>query len=45
MSKSFWATPEEVLKKKKRKKILVYISIMTGTIVLSTVVTVLANGI
>lgn len=45
MSKSLWITPEEAMRKKKIKKILMYIAIMIGTIVLSTVVTLLANSI
>ncbi|WP_193747820.1 hypothetical protein [Neobacillus niacini] len=45
MSKSIWITPEEAMRKKKMKKNLLYISIMIGTVVLSAVVTVLANSI
>ncbi|WP_419955224.1 hypothetical protein ACN6MT_06645 [Neobacillus niacini] len=45
MSKSMWTTPEEAMKRKKRKKILLYIAIMTGTVFLSAAVTLLANSI
>ncbi|MEH7180274.1 hypothetical protein [Neobacillus vireti] len=45
MSKSIWTTPEEAMRKKKIKKYLMYVAIMIGTIVLSTVVTLLANSI
>ncbi|MEO2076724.1 MAG: hypothetical protein ABGX20_15240 [Bacillus sp. (in: firmicutes)] len=45
MSKNYWLTPEEALKKKKMKKNLTYVYIMLGTVVLSTFVTILANNI
>ncbi|MCM3693251.1 hypothetical protein [Neobacillus niacini] len=45
MSKSMWTTPEEAMRKKKMKKNLLYFAIMIGTVVLSAVVTVLANSI
>lgn len=45
MSQNLWTTPEEIIRKKKLKKNLLYISIMIGTAILSTVVTVLANNI
>ncbi|MEH7438591.1 hypothetical protein V7182_14050 [Neobacillus drentensis] len=45
MSKSNWLTPEEVFLKKKRKKGLLYLSFMVGTILLSALVTILANQI
>lgn len=45
MSKSLWITPEEAFRKKKMKKNLIYVSIMIGTIILSAVVTVLANQV
>ncbi|WP_312469613.1 hypothetical protein [Neobacillus sp.] len=45
MSKKDWLTPEEVMNRKKRKKGILYGSIMIGTIILSTFVTFLANKI
>jgi hypothetical protein len=45
MSKSLWVTPEEAIKRKKMKKYLLYINIMLGTVILSAVVTFLANKI
>jgi hypothetical protein len=45
MSKSNWLTPEEVIVRKKRKKGLIYVSFMLGTILLSALVTILANQI
>lgn len=45
MSKSLWVTPEEAYRKKKMKKYLVYISIMVGTVILSALITVLANQV
>ncbi|MGG3564900.1 hypothetical protein ABES03_25200 [Neobacillus rhizosphaerae] len=45
MSKTYWLTPEEVLVKKKRKKRLMYSSIMIGAILISALVTILANNI
>jgi hypothetical protein len=45
MSKSIWITPEEAMRRKKMKKNIMYISIMIFTIILSAVVTVLANSI
>lgn len=45
MSKSLWVTPEEAYRKKKMKKNLVYISIMVGTVILSALITVLANQV
>jgi hypothetical protein len=43
MSNQLWLTPEEVMRKKKRNKTLLYAAIMIGTVVLSTIVTLLAN--
>jgi hypothetical protein len=40
-----WLTPEEMIRRKKRNKYLLYTAIMIGTILLSTVVTILANKI
>jgi hypothetical protein len=40
-----WITPEEAMQRKKVKKILLYIAIMAGTVILSAAVTVLANSI
>ncbi|GHI00004.1 hypothetical protein [Neobacillus kokaensis] len=40
MSKSLWITPEEHLRKKKVKKNLLYVSLMLGTAILSTLVTI-----
>ncbi|MEH7335341.1 hypothetical protein V7161_22225 [Neobacillus drentensis] len=45
MSKNHWLTPEEMIKKKKMKKGLTYGFITLGTILLSTIVTILANKI
>jgi hypothetical protein len=45
MSNSIWMTPEEAFRKKKMRKKMIYASIMTGTAVLTTVVTYLANSI
>lgn len=45
MSNSLWITPEEKFRLKKRKKIILYTSIMVGTAILSAVVTILANKI
>ncbi|ETI70148.1 hypothetical protein BAVI_03644 [Neobacillus vireti LMG 21834] len=45
MSKKMWLTPEEVIYQKKRKKGILYGSIMIATIILSTLVTFLANKI
>jgi hypothetical protein len=45
MSKGLWLTPEEVIQVKKRRKNLLYLSIMLGTVVLSALVTILANKI
>ncbi|MEH7306821.1 hypothetical protein [Neobacillus drentensis] len=45
MSKGYWLTPEEMMKRKKRKKNLTYSFIALGTIILSTVVTIVANNI
>lgn len=45
MSKNYWLTPEEMLKKKKMKKKLTYGFITIGTILLSTFATILANKI
>ncbi|WP_251554539.1 hypothetical protein [Neobacillus muris] len=45
MSKSLWLTPEEVMIRKKRKKVIIYAISVTGTVVLSALVTILANGI
>jgi hypothetical protein len=45
MSHSYWQTPEEVIRKKKRNKGLLYFSLMIGTVILSTLVTFLANKI
>ncbi|MDR7080094.1 hypothetical protein J2Y03_005154 [Neobacillus niacini] len=45
MAKSMWMTPEESLRKKKIKKYMLYINITIGTILLSAIVTILANKI
>lgn len=45
MSKNYWLSPEDVIRKKKRNKYLLYISIMVGTMILSALVTILANKI
>jgi hypothetical protein len=46
MSKrNYGLTPEEMMKKKKVKKYIVYTSIFLGTVLLSAFVTVLANQI
>jgi hypothetical protein len=45
MSKSIWITPEEAFRKKKMKKTLIYVSIMIGTVILSAVITMLANQV
>lgn len=45
MSNQYWLTPEEVIRKKKRNKSLLYAAIMIGTILLSTIVTVFANSL
>ncbi|WHX99971.1 hypothetical protein [Neobacillus sp. DY30] len=45
MSKSLWITPEEALRKKKMKKNILYVSIMLGTIVFSTLLTLLVNNL
>ncbi|MFJ5714139.1 hypothetical protein [Neobacillus sp. NPDC093127] len=45
MSKKLWLTPEEVIYQKKRKKGILYGSIMIATIILSTFVTIIVNKI
>ncbi|MCM2535920.1 hypothetical protein NDK43_31060 [Neobacillus pocheonensis] len=45
MSNSLWITPEEKFRLKKRKKTILYFSIMVGTVLLSALVTILANKI
>ncbi|WP_179292496.1 hypothetical protein [Bacillus sp. 7884-1] len=45
MAKSMWMTPEESMRKKKMKKNLLYINIMICTIILSALVTILANQV
>jgi hypothetical protein len=45
MAKILWMTPEESMRKKKMKKNLLYINIMIGTIILSALVTILANQV
>ena len=45
MAKSMWMTPEESLRNKKIKKYMLYINITIGTILLSALVTILANKI
>lgn len=45
MSKTYWLTPEEVYVQKKKKKRLLYSSIMIGAVLLSALVTILANHI
>ncbi|MCM3763612.1 hypothetical protein [Neobacillus niacini] len=44
MAKGLWLTPEEVLQRKKRKKTIINGAILLGTVLLSTVVTILANS-
>ncbi len=43
MSMNYGLTPEEMLKRKKRNKVLLYASIFLGTILFSAIVTILAN--
>lgn len=45
MAKSMWMTPEESMRRKQMKKNLLYINITIGTIILSALVTILANKI
>lgn len=45
MSKGYWLTPEEMIKRKKLKKNLTYSFIALGTILLSAVFTFVANNI
>lgn len=45
MSRSYWPTPEQAIKRKKRKEIITYVLIMFGTILLSIFVTILANNL
>lgn len=45
VAKSMWMTPEESMRKKKMKKNLLYINIMIATILLSTLVTILADKV
>ncbi|MEH7179249.1 hypothetical protein [Neobacillus vireti] len=45
MAKSMWMTPEESIRKKKMKKTILYINIAIGTILLSALVTILANKV
>lgn len=45
MSKGYWLTPEEMYKKKQLKRNLTYGLIAIGTIILSTLVTIVANNI
>jgi hypothetical protein len=41
----YWMTPEEIQKKKARNKMLLYVSFFTATILISAIVTLLANQI
>ncbi len=43
MSMNYGLTPEEMLKRKKRNKVLLYVSLLLGTIFFSAIVTILAN--
>jgi len=43
MSKTYFLTPEERMKKKARDKKLLYATLILGTAVLSTAMTLLAN--
>jgi hypothetical protein len=43
VAKSMWMTPEESMRKKKNEKNILYFNIMIGTIILSAIVTILAN--
>nr|WP_263324564.1 hypothetical protein [Neobacillus sp. Marseille-Q6967] len=45
MANDLWLTPEEVMRRKKIKNKLMYISVILGTIILSSIVTILANQI
>ncbi|XJZ26983.1 hypothetical protein ACF5W4_16910 [Bacillota bacterium Lsc_1132] len=45
MSMNYGLTPEEMLKRKKRNKVLLYASLFLGTILLSALITVLAHQI
>jgi hypothetical protein len=45
MSNKYWLTPEEMLLRKKRNKFFLYGSIVIGAIILSAIVTLLANNI
>lgn len=43
MSMNYGLTPEEMLRKKKRNKTLLYVTIVLGTIVVSASLTILVN--
>lgn len=45
MSKNYFLTPEEVMRKKKMNKKLLYVSIIIFTVILSTLITILANSL
>lgn len=45
MSKRYYLTPEEVMRKKKMKKNIMYASIFIFTVILSAFVTFLTNSI
>ncbi|MGM0777963.1 MAG: hypothetical protein ACQEXE_16510 [Bacillota bacterium] len=45
MSKSIWITPEEVKRKKRIKKKVLYVSFLFFTVLLSAMVTILASKV
>ncbi|WP_462410876.1 hypothetical protein [Neobacillus sp. Marseille-QA0830] len=43
MSKDIWLTPEEVLQRKQRKKLFTMGFIFLGTVIISALLTIIAN--
>ncbi|MBT2657801.1 hypothetical protein J7E81_21605 [Bacillus sp. ISL-18] len=45
MAKSFWLTPEEAVLRNKRRKQLLSVIFVVATVIISALVTILANNI